>query len=282
MNKFCLIGNPVKHSRSRKLFSAAYPGKQFSYDLLEYDNIEKAMASFNLAGYSGANITSPFKEQIMNHIKYPDRLSSIIGAANTIIKNKDGLHSYNTDYYGVSEIVKNLLSQDYDIAAKPCHKQISNAMIIGAGGAGKAAALAIKDLGINVVIANRTPEKVIRFAEKTNINVIGLNKIKQYAEDAQLIIYALSIPLACLTKEMLAGKIMIEANYVSPNYAPEKPEYPNNIKENTEIRSDTSKKKSQEDIFYINGKEWLFYQAVKAFELFTGIKPNTVSMREVL
>ncbi len=251
MKKFSLIGNPISHSKSPALFRAAYKECEFSYNLIEEPTIEESMNSFEAGGYCGANITSPFKESIMSYIQYPDIISSKIGAANTIIKGPNGLQSYNTDYYGVTEIIKEI-----------GEKRINTALVIGGGGAGKAAALALKDSGINVTIANRTLQKIALFAEKVRIKAISLDSMEEYIKESEMIIYALSMPIEQLNQKRLKGKIILEANYATPNYRPEK-------------------EKSQE-ITYICGKKWLLYQAVKAFELFTGSSPNILAMRKIV
>jgi shikimate dehydrogenase len=265
MTRFCLIGNPIAHSESPTLFRASYNEKDFSYSLLECSTIEKAMSSFNAGGYLGANITSPFKERVMSYIQYPDIISCRLGAANTIIKSASGLKSYNTDYYGVMEIITKLREA-----------KINKSIVIGAGGAGKAAALALKNLGMKVTIANRTPQKISEFAKKSDIDTTSLDNMTPYIMEAQLIIYALSMPIEQLTQQMLSGKILLEANYATPNYKPSE-------KSNPHISYRNGLQFEQNlGMVYISGKEWLLHQAVKAFELFTGTPPNIISMRHIL
>ena len=151
MHKFGLIGNPISHSKSPALFKAAYPAGEFTYDLIQAPTCNKAMELFHANGYTGINITSPFKEEIMKYVTLPDRVTALMGCANIAIKEGEEIKSYNSDYFGVKETLKEYLSG----------KEIESikAMVIGAGGAGKAAALACVDLVMETILANRSAEK---------------------------------------------------------------------------------------------------------------------------
>lgn len=248
MLKFGLIGNPISHSKSPALFKAAYPSSDYSYTLIEAPTCAQAMELFHSLDYKGINITSPFKEDIMKYITLPDRVTSLMGCANIAIKEGNDLKSYNSDYFGVKLTLEEFLSGQENLKA----------MVIGAGGAGKAAALACADLGMKTFLANRSESKARPYAEHIGAKYISLEQIPEHIEEIDLIVYSLSFRIDSLSSDVLAGKIIFEANYANPQFSTEK-----NVK-------------------YISGKYWLYNQAIPAFKLFTGENPDTKAMKEIM
>lgn len=248
MAKCGLIGNPISHSKSPALFRAAYGDMGHTYSLIEAADCKEAMRRFNGEGYTGANVTSPFKDEVMSYISTPDSISSRLGSANTIITGNDGkLHSYNTDYYGVKNTLEAFLPQG-----------TSRALVIGAGGAGKAAALAASDMGMEVYFANRSSHAAKPFAISIGAEYVTLEEIPLLLPNTELVIYNLSMEIAPLKEASLLGKIVFEANYASPNLA------------------------HKDAGCYIDGRYWLYNQAIPAFRLFTGEEPCTDAMRRIM
>ncbi len=269
MAKFGLIGYPISHSKSPALFRAAYPNYDHSYELLEEQDLLEAIKRFTDSDLKGVNVTSPFKDKVMDFVPFPDRISSLLGSANVLIKDENFsgeypvLRSCNTDYYGVKNAFLEFIGGDGNCIGGDADqiKVIRNVLVVGAGGAGKAAALAMKDMGYSVVLANRSAGKVERFAESIGVKYASLEDIAKCVEGADLIIYALSFMIEGFDKLDLSRKIVFEANYAKPSLSPV-----NGV----------------ETLAYIDGKKWLYHQAVPAFELFTGEAPNEVLMRGVI
>ena len=67
MLRFGLIGYPISHSLSPRLFEAAYGGR-FKYDLIEEEDFEKAWEAFTDGPYRAVNVTAPFKEKALERI----------------------------------------------------------------------------------------------------------------------------------------------------------------------------------------------------------------------
>ncbi len=248
MAKFSLIGNPISHSKSPALFKAAYGDGKHSYSLLQAPTCKEAMQRFKDEGFTGTNVTSPFKDEVMEYICIPDRISSILSSSNTVICKEGKLYSYNTDYYGVKNTLEPLSK----------FKEQPKALVIGAGGAGKAAALAVADMGMEVYFANRSSHAAKPFAEKIGVQYIPLADIPLLLPKTDIIIYNLSMEIEQLRDVPLNGKIVFEANYAHPNLA--------------------NKGAGR----YIDGRFWLYNQAIPAFRLFTGEEPCTRAMREVM
>ena len=250
MAKFSLIGNPISHSKSPALFKAAYGECEDTYTLLEAPTCKEAITRFTQEGFTGSNVTSPFKDDVMEYISTPDRISATLGSANTILIKDGKLHSWNTDYYGV----QNTLLEHLD----PGNSTPLKALVIGAGGAGKAAALAVKDMGMEVFFANRSSHAAKPFAHKIGAEYVALEQIPLLLEQTDIIVYNLSMAIPQFDGVSLEGKIVFEANYAHPNLA------------------DKGAGK------YIDGRYWLYNQAIPAFRIFTSKEPCTAAMREVM
>ena len=255
MAKFSLIGNPVSHSKSPALFKAAYGECGHTYTLLEAPTCKEAISRFINEGYTGSNVTSPFKDNVMEYISIPDRISSTLGSANTILLKDGKFHSWNTDYYGVQNTLLGQLGEE--CAIRPDGTPLK-ALVIGAGGAGKAAALAVKDMGMEVFFANRSSHMAEPFARKIGAEYVELEKIPLLLPQTGIIIYNLSMAIPQLNGVSLEGKTVFEANYAHPNLA------------------DKGASK------YIDGRYWLYNQAIPAFRIFTSQEPCTSAMREVM
>lgn len=248
--KFGLIGYPIEHSLSPKLFDSAYQNGKDSYELIESSSFEDAFARF-LEGYEGINVTAPFKELAYQRADSADSICKLIEASNLLIKKGDSIVAHNSDYWGVKYLLRlNTIAQE--------HK---NLLVIGCSGAGKAAALAAQDIGFNCTIANRNYEKAKSFVNRDGIGemkAIPLEEIGDIIDSQDVIIYAIPVALDIFKNFDLSEKIIIEANYRNPSLD-------NIICEE-----------------YINGKEWLIAQAITSFMVFTKKEPNYKKMREVL
>ncbi len=245
MLKFALIGKNISQSLSPVLFNSAYKEYSFQYNLIECDNVETGISIFNSQEYRGANITSPFKADVMRYCDDHSELSQKAGVANLILREGQKIKSYNTDYYGVRTPLKmrNI---------KP-----GRAVIIGAGGASRAAILALKDSGMDVTIVNRTESKAQDLAKEFEISSCSLTEFAKTSDKYSLLIYTIDHPADELKNCRFDNCILFEANYKNP------------ILRNKVCRE------------YIPGIEWLIYQAIPSFRLFTASEPNVESMLKV-
>ncbi len=270
MSRFGLIGNPISHSKSPALFEAGYGKCSHTYSLFETQTASQAMELFKNSDIKGVNVTSPFKDEVMSFVTRPDRISSILGSANVLLKDggsKDIL-SYNTDYYGVKNTIENFISR-LDTASvhfggvtrTADEKTRLKVAVVGAGGAGKAAALAMCDSGYEVTLVNRSAGKIKEFAESIGAVYAPLDGIAEVLAGSDILIYSLAFPVAGIENVDFRGKVVFEANYARPSL---------------------SGLSRVESVVYIDGRYWLYHQAVPAFELFTGELPNLLEMRNVM
>ncbi len=147
-----LIGYPLTHSFSKKYFSEKFKNEAITD--VKYVNFElKNLSDFpdllhNHSDLLGINVTIPYKERILAYVDEIDEAVEKIGAANTLLIQKNGkIKAYNTDIYGFYESLLPLL--------KPKHKK---ALILGTGGASKAVSYSLDKLAIPYLFVSRRPK----------------------------------------------------------------------------------------------------------------------------
>lgn len=230
--KFGIIGNPVSHSQSPKLFAQLCPGKG-TYDKIEEPDFEKAYGIF-LRDYDAVNVTMPFKELAYYKCKPGSEAVRTMKAVNILKKEGDKVVGYNSDYLGV----KAILEQE-GVAEE-------RLLVVGCGGAAKAAAVAAADAGCKVSMTNRSYEKCYSFVRHSNLDVEVLELKDVSLESFKYIIYAIPAPIDELSGWNFAGKTVMEANYANPC-----------LRER--VAADGGK--------YIEGIVWLRAQAVAGFQI---------------
>lgn len=149
MSKLGLLGKNISYSFSKNYFEEKFENENLplSYENFDIDSIsEFPLILKNNPDLVGLNVTIPYKEQIIPYLDDISKKAKEIGAVNTIIITVSGrLKGYNTDCYGFKKSLEPLL--------KPHHK---NALILGTGGASKAIAYTLKELGIQYDFVSRT------------------------------------------------------------------------------------------------------------------------------
>lgn len=179
MDKFALIGYPIAHSLSPRLFKAAYHSR-YAYELVETQSFDEAWQVF-LSDYKAINVTAPFKIAACQRADILAPECQRIGATNLCVKTIDGIKAYNSDYLGVRYLLKKYHSK-------------GSIAIIGYGGAGRAAMAAAEDFASEVKLFHH-------------------NEISNGVE-ADTIIYTL--PKWVDGADKLHSTNLIEANYKDP------------------------------------------------------------------
>lgn len=249
--KFGLIGHPIAHSLSPALFKAGYDGR-YPYDLIETPDFEEAYQRF-LYDYDGINVTAPFKELAVQKADILSEECRIIGATNLLVKTTEGIKAYNSDYLGVRLWLSDAV-QGFFPTPEPHRK--ARVLIVGMGGAGKAAAAAAESLGMETILMNRT---------KYSEYIKPLCHFREEFCKADIVIYNLPIRIAeldSLTEEDFCPgkpKHILEANYRNPSF------------DKSLIQK---MKATNPGLSYTEGQTWLLLQAVTGYELFTGEKPD--------
>jgi shikimate dehydrogenase len=171
---FGLIGKSVSHS-----FSKSYLEKKFvlenklnfnytNFDLSNLDNLIEIIKENNL---SGLNVTKPYKELIIPFLDEIDETAKSIGAVNCVKitrhNEKPFLEGFNTDYYGFAQSIKPFL--------EPIHQK---ALILGTGGASKAIAFALKNIGVDYYFVTSGEKKATNYFHYSELNEYVFNSFK--------------------------------------------------------------------------------------------------------
>ncbi|WP_298346618.1 shikimate dehydrogenase [uncultured Algibacter sp.] len=161
MNKLGLLGKNISYSFSRAYFKEKFETENINhttYDNFDIENIELFPTIIkNTKGLKGLNVTIPYKEKVIPYLDKINKKAKAIGAVNTIkITKKGKLVGYNTDCYGFKKTLKPLI--------KSHHK---NALILGTGGASKAIAYTLDEMGITYKYVSRKLSVGIGFSYDT-------------------------------------------------------------------------------------------------------------------
>jgi len=156
--KFGLIGKDISYSFSKKYFTDKFSQPLFNdcvYENFDIPSIEEFPNIIkNNPDLKGLNVTIPYKEAVIPYLDKLSEKATQIGAVNVIRFTKKGkLKGYNSDWYGFKKTLEPLL--------QPHHKK---ALILGTGGAAKAVAFALDQLGIfHTFVSREASENAIDY-----------------------------------------------------------------------------------------------------------------------
>jgi len=164
MIKLGLVGHPIKHSLSPALhegFMAEHEVRG-SYTLLERANLDRSefRALFFEDRFHGVNITIPYKTVALTWVDEIDPYAEAIGAINTVVIENGRLVGYNTDVDGIRKSL-NLLG-----TPQP-------ALVFGTGGASKAAAFVLKQMGFRTRLLDAEPNPIIIPSQREKLPIIN-------------------------------------------------------------------------------------------------------------
>jgi len=175
-----VLGDPVGHSRSPAIHNAAFEalGLEWRYVKLPVaaDLFAETVRALPASGYRGANVTIPHKEAALALADHVGDAARTIGAANTLTFGDGAIHADNTDAAGL-------------LAALPVTPQGMRALVLGAGGAGRAAAWALRQAGADVTVWNRTAERARALARELGVAAV------EVPDPAELVVNATSVGL---------------------------------------------------------------------------------------
>ena len=261
MQVFGLIGAPVGHSRSPPMHGAAYQalGMDARYVTFEPTGAGAAVEAARTLGVAGLNVTIPFKRDVLDHVD-PDPLAARVGAVNTIDFGADPPQGYNTDLAGVT---RSLAHHGVDPAG-------DDAVVVGAGGAGRAAAFALADAGADVHVANRTAERAHDLAEAVGQGTTagGLGSLDDRVPAADLLVNATSVG-------MDEDETPVPADLLHPDLAVLDAVY-------SPVETRLLREAAAAGATTVDGAWMLLFQGVEAFEIWTGREAPVEAMNRAL
>ena len=203
---YCVMGNPVEHSRSpwihARFAELTAQSLRYTRELVALDGFSAAVQAFAAAGGRGCNVTVPFKLQAAELADSCSERVQLAGAANTLVLADGRIHADNTDGLGLVADIRDNAGQA--IAGR-------DVLLIGAGGA-SAGALGplLAEKPRRIVIVNRTVEKAQALVERhaalaarhgVELDAQGLN----ISQDFDLVINASASSLGGAAVPVAAG-----------------------------------------------------------------------------
>jgi 3-dehydroquinate dehydratase/shikimate dehydrogenase len=242
-----VAGNPIRSSLSPLMMNTAFRRETVNavYLALQTSKVDDLFKLAREVPLQGISITMPLKQDVMDKLERTDPLSARIGAVNTILRAQDGkFYGFNTDVAGILGPLERRL-------------QLANAkvLVLGAGGAARAAVFACRDKGAEVFILNRTVETAQKLAKQSGAKVIKHEAVAKTHFD--VIINATPTGMAgnktpsLLTAEDLNARFVFDLVY-------------------NPLETPLLRMARQRNIAAISGVEMFVHQGARQFEIFTG------------
>lgn len=268
-----IIGYPLGHSISPLFQQAAFDarGLDVRYEVWETEPAQLPVAIQGLRKPSnlGANVTVPYKEVVLPFLDGLDELAREIGAVNTIV-NRDGqLTGYNTDADGFMKALRQ------DGGFEPEGKR---AVLLGAGGAARAAAFSLVNAGVrSLIISNRTLERARALASDLKPSGAEIDALTWGSEQLNEALAACDLVVNCTSVGMkhsaTEGQSSLPARLI-----PKQALVYDLVYNPIETPLLVAAKKAGAHI--LGGLAMLVYQGAAAFELWTGDVPPIDIMLE--
>ena len=168
MKVYGLVGKTLQHSFSADFFADYFVTENIvaKYQNFELAAIEDIQSVYDLKP-AGLNVTIPYKERVIPFLDELDPIAEKIGAVNTIVFDGDKKIGYNTDAFGFKQAIKPFLNNQHE-----------RALIFGTGGAAKAVASVLKEIGVDVIFISRDPHGKNKHFNYSEVNLQMLNACK--------------------------------------------------------------------------------------------------------
>jgi shikimate dehydrogenase len=198
MRKYGLIGKSLSHSFSKTFFEGYFSTNNIeaTYENFEFQNESELALFLNEKKVDGCNVTIPYKETIIPFLDELSDEAKIVGAVNTIRLENGRWIGYNTDVFGFKQSIKPFLTNRHE-----------KVLILGTGGASKAVAFVLKEIGIEVLFISRNPKGRNQFGYD-DLNEYMVNACKLIVNTTPVGMYpniedCISFPFSSLTEEHL-------------------------------------------------------------------------------
>lgn len=272
-NRLAVLGQPISHSLSPAMHTAAFRALgmegEWSYEAIELGPAELAAGVRELIarGYRGANVTIPHKRAALELADEASDAAIEIGAANTLTYAGDGIRADNTDAPGL-------------IAALPAPAAGRRALVLGAGGAARAAAWALAREGADVAVHNRTAARAAQLAGELGVEAIAPPAGPLPLGEFDLLVNATSVGLAKPAAAARADgsdlkELRIEVDELGDHLVVVDLVYGAQATELTAAAH-------RAGATVVDGLEILVRQGAESFRIWTGRKPPLEAMRAAI
>jgi shikimate dehydrogenase len=255
---YAVVGSRASISLSPAMQNAAFQAKHANAVLLpcETNQLSDFLAFARQAGLLGFSVTMPYKRAILRSLDWADPLATRIGACNTVAVQHGKWMGWNTDAAAVVEVL-----------TKRLRLSGSRMLILGAGGAARAAAYALRAEGARVIVAARREETGRRLARAVEGEAVSWAGAEGLEVDA--VINATPVGMypyvdaSPLDLARLRARVVFDMVY-----------YPLATRFLTEARG--------RGLITIPGLEMLVAQGARQFEIWTGLTAPRALMEQAV
>jgi 3-dehydroquinate dehydratase/shikimate dehydrogenase len=256
---FGVAGNPIAHSLSPLMHNTAFRRESVNAVMLplKVKTLSDLLTVIGDLPLSGIAVTMPLKEEVLPHLANMDPLTARIGACNTLRTGADGkIYGFNTDVAGV---------------IRPLEKRMklkgARIVVLGAGGAARAAVFGLVEQGAEVFVVNRTHEKAVALARKAHAKSLKQDLLAKNKFDA--LINTTPCGMAGIKQAMPIKESELNASLVFDMvYNP--------------LTTPLLKLAHSRGIAIISGLEMFVQQGARQFEIWTGKPAPEAEMQRVV
>ena len=268
---FGVAGYPIAHSRSPRIHNTGYRYDDTDAIYVPFygERLTPLLRCADMLGVRGLSVTIPHKHEAARVANWSDASVAATSACNTLVRRANGWCGYNTDVEGFIEPLRSrrLLGRGQGAGGV-----VSAALVIGAGGAARAAVFALQQAGVNVLIAGRTVARARQLAATFDAEAVALTAadlLDRAAPYLELVVQASSAGMAPNDGvDPIANIPLTGAETVYDMvYAPEE----------TALLARARAAGCQT----ISGMEMLFAQGFAQYRLFTGRRYPMAAAREL-
>ena len=259
-----IFGWPVRHTLSPAMQNAAFEELDFDAVYIPFEiapaRLKEAVSALRNLEIIGVNVTIPHKEKVIPFLDKVDPLAKRIGSVNTIKNNNGKLSGYNTDGLGFLK----------DVRSKGFNPKGKTAILVGAGGAGKAVAETLSWAGAKkIFVTDKFEAQAKKLAGKVKkASFVPFKKWKNEAKYSDILINATPVGMKKDDPTMIEPVFLKKGLFV----------YDLVYNRKTRLIQDAKKK----GLKAFNGLGMLLNQGTAAFEIWTGRKAPVKIMEKAL
>lgn len=256
-----VVLHPATHTRSPAMHNAAFGALGIDAVYLAFDvppeRLPAAVEGMRGLGLRQLAVSIPHKVAILSLVDELDETARSIGAVNTVTREGDRLVGSNSDWQGVTAALARVLH--HGLAGR-------RAVVLGAGGAARAAVYGLLREGADVTVLNRTPAKARALADA--LGATGSGGLDELArrQDAEILVNTTSVGLREDRSPVPAETIPEGAVVLDAVYDPA----------DTRLLRDARARRARP----VGGKWWLVHQAAAQLERWTGRDAPVAVMAE--
>lgn len=259
-----LIGKGIQPSRTPAMHEneAAAQGLGLSYELIDPEAMEgpeprlaDMLNAAETAGFAGVNVTYPYKRAVMDHLDTLSDAARAVGAVNTVVFEEGKRQGHNTDFWGFAESLRQGLAG----------VDLTTVLLLGAGGAGRAVAHALKSVGVEHLLIHDT-DRAAAQALAARVRGAVATDLAQTALAAGGIVNATPMGMAKLPGMAISPDLIERRHWVADTvYFP--------------LETELLREARARGCRTLDGGGMAVFQAVWAFRLFTGRDADPTRMR---